>query len=285
MIRKPIVAGQFYPGSFEELDKEINESFESDFGPATTPGKRTDKEIKAIISPHAGYPYSGPCAAWAYKEIAEAKFADTYIMIGLSHGGYPTCLSLNDWETPFGIIKTNKTLGKELVSKGIPHNEEAHEQEHSIEVQLPFLQFASRDKLNKLRILPITISPDKNYLETAKIIANAIKKTNSIIITSSDFTHFGFNYGYFPFKDNLKENLYNLDNKAIDHIKKLDSKNFLYYTEKTGATICGKYPIAATLEITKILGAKKARLLHYYTSADIIGDYSSAVGYASLVIE
>ncbi len=285
MIRKPIVSGQFYPGNFEELDKEINNSFESTFGPAITPGKRTNKEIKAIISPHAGYLYSGPCAAWAYKEIAESKFADTYLMLGLSHGGYPTCLSLNDWETPFGIIKIDKKLGKELISKGIPHNEEAHEQEHSIEVQLPFLQFASRDKLNNLKILPIIISPDKNYLETAKIIADTIKDKNIVIITSSDFTHFGFNYGYFPFKENIKENLYELDKKAIEHIKKLDSKNFLHYTEKTQATICGKYPIATTIEITKLLGAKKGKLLHYYTSADIMGDYNSAVGYASLTIE
>ena len=127
----------------------------------------------------------------------------------------------------------------------------------------------------------------QKVIQTTKIISDVIKrsKISATIIASSDFTHFGFNYGYFPFQDNIKEKLYDLDNKAIDLIKKLDAKNFLYYTEKTGATICGKYPIAATLEITKLLGAEKAKLLHYYTSADIIGDYSSAVGYASLVIE
>jgi AmmeMemoRadiSam system protein B len=105
------------------------------------------------------------------------------------------------------------------------------------------------------------------------------------IITSSDFTHFGFNYGYFPFNENIKENIYGLDKGAINYIKELNAYRFLDYTDQTGATICGKYPIAVALELSKLLGGKKAKLLHYYTSGDIIEDYGSAVGYASIIIE
>lgn len=287
MVRRPIVAGQFYPNDFNELNTQIEESFNSKFGPGALPIKKRDKEIIGIISPHAGYVYSGPGAAWAYKEIAESKLADLYIMLGLSHSGFGTCLSLEDWETPFGLIQTDKEFGKKLIEKGIKQDEAAHQQEHSIEVQLPFLQFANKDYLKQLKIIPIITSPDKNYEEIAKIIVETIKelKIKACIITSSDFTHFGLNYAYFPFKDNIKENMYKLDNDAIGHIKALNAYKFLDYTEQTGATICGKYPIAVMLEASKLLGAKKAKLLHYYTSGDIVGDYGSAVGYGAIVVE
>ncbi len=287
MTRKPIVAGQFYPANFNDLNNQINESFNSKYGPGDLPLNKRTKELFGIIAPHAGYTYSGPGAAWAYKEIAEAKLADLYIMLGLSHSGAETCLSLEDWETPFGAIQTDKEFGKKLIEKGIKQDEAAHQKEHSIEVQLPFLQFANKAYLKQLKIMPIITSPDKNYEEIAKIIAETIKelKLNACIIASSDFTHFGLNYAYFPFKDNIKENMYKLDNDAIEHIKALNAYRFLDYTEQTGATICGKYPIAVMLEASKLLGAKKARLLNYYTSGDIAGDYGSAVGYAAIVIE
>ncbi len=170
MPRKPAVAGQFYPDNFEELNKQINDSFDSKLGPGALPIKKRAKEITGIIAPHAGYPYSGQCAAWAYKEIAESRLADVYVMLGLSHAGFQTCLSLEDWETPFGMVQADKELGKKLIEKGIKQDEAVHQQEHSIEVQLPFLQFANKDYLKQLRIMPIIASPDKEYKETAKII-------------------------------------------------------------------------------------------------------------------
>jgi len=288
MSRKPIVAYQFYEGSFQELDKQINECFKSKFGPGDLPIKKREKNILAIVAPHAGYQFSGPCAAWAYKEIGESKLPDLFIMLGLSHSGYGSSISLKDWETPFGIVKFDKEFGNSLIKNSkLKHDEEAHSQEHSIEVQLPFLQFVNRDYLKKLRILPIIVSPDLGYEEIAKSIAKTIKETNkkASIIASSDFTHYGFNYGYFPFSKNIKENMYKLDKGAIEHILKLDAYRFLDYTDKTGATICGKTPIAVAIETCKLLDAKKAKLLHYYTSGDIINDYGSAVGYGAISIE
>jgi AmmeMemoRadiSam system protein B len=288
MPRKPVVAGQFYEGSSRELDKQITDCFSSKFGPGALPLKKRTKKILGIISPHAGYQFSGPCAAWAYKELAESKLPDLFILLGLSHAGHPSCISLEDWETPFGLVKNDIEFGNALIkNSNLKQNESAHQHEHSIEVQLPFLQFINKESRDKLKISPIIASPDIKYEDLAKSIATTIKSQNkrTIIIASSDFTHFGLNYGYFPFSKDVKDNMYQLDNKAIEHIKSLNAYRFLDYIEETGATICGKYPIAVLIEICKLLGAKKARLMHYYTSGDIIGDYGSAVGYGAISVE
>jgi MEMO1 family protein len=281
MVRKPIVSGQFYPANPDRLESTIKDCFLSDFGPKSLPKKTKDKRLIGIISPHAGYTFSGPAAACAYKEIAEASHPDLFIMLGLSHSGFPTCISIQDWETPLGLIKTDKEF-QDALSEFLPVDEEAHASEHSIEVQLPFLQYIEKDP----KIAPIIASPDLDYRKIATFIVNTIKSTKRkvTVITSSDFTHYGLNYGYIPFKDKVKENLYSLDKGAIRCIESLQPREFLQYVQKNGATICGQYPIAVLLEISKQLKAKEAALLKYYTSADIIGDYSSAVGYAAIKI-
>ncbi|MBW2982260.1 AmmeMemoRadiSam system protein B, partial [Candidatus Woesearchaeota archaeon] len=106
------------------------------------------------------------------------------------------------------------------------------------------------------------------------------------LICSSDFTHFGINYAYMPFSDNIKENLYKLDKKAIRFIEKLDQWLFMNYIDETGATICGKDAIATMISACKAIGGeRKVRLLNYYTSGDVVGDYGNSVGYASIVFE
>lgn len=286
MARKPIVAGMFYESEKEALKEQIKECFLSKFGPGKLPEGKKEKTILGVIAPHAGYIYSGPCAVFSYKEIAESKLPDLFIILGLSHSGYPSCVSLEDWETPLGIVKNDKDFGKALIKNtGLKQNEIAHNQEHSIEVQLPFLQFINKN--DEIKITPIIASSDLPYDELAQNIVKTIKEENKkvCLIASSDFTHYGVNYGYFPFQNKVKDNLYALDNDAIKHIKNLDAHRFLGYTEQTGATICGKFPIAVMLEACKLLGAKNAKLLKYYTSGDIVHDYSSAVGYASIVVE
>ena len=281
-MRQGVVSGKFYSSNFSDLDKEINDCFISKFGPGDLPTTKRDNDIIGIISPHAGYMYSGPCAAWSFKEIAENKFPDVFIMLGLSHNGFPSCVSIEDWQTPFGTVESDKNFLKEL---DIPINEEAHAFEHSIEVQLPFLQFVNKDRLNDIKIAPIIVNKDCE--KVAELIFDAIKKTKKkvMIIASSDFTHYGASYGYTPFQDNIKENIYNLDKGAIDAINALDSTKFLNYINKTRATICGKYPISCLIELSKKLGAKKASLLNYYTSGDISGDYANSVGYAGIKIK
>ena len=194
---------------------------------------------------------------------------------------------MENWETPFGIIETDKEFGNALIEKGIKVNEKPHQNEHSLEVQMPFLQFASRDKLNSLKILPIIVSEDSDYKEIAEKIVKTSDETGKsiVLIASSDFTHFGISYGYMPFHTEIKKNMYELDNKAIKIIEGLKATKFLQYVDETGATICGKNPIAVVVEACKMLGAEKGMLIAYYTSGDITGDYRNAVGYGSIVIK
>ena len=285
MTRKPIVAGMFYEGNKGALKEQIKECFLSEFGPGKLPEGKKEKDILGIVAPHAGYAFSGPCAAYAYKEIAESRWPEVFILLGLSHSGYGSCISLEDWETPLGIVENDNDFSRALMENaGLKQDETAHSQEHSIEVQVPFLQFINKDDF---KIVPIIASPDFSYGELGKNIAKTIKESGkkACIIASSDFTHYGINYGYFPFKDNVKENLYELDNGALKHIKNLDAQRFLSYTEETGATICGKFPVAVMMEACKALGGKHAKLLKYYTSGEITGDYNSVVGYGSIIIE
>ncbi|MBW2973119.1 AmmeMemoRadiSam system protein B [Candidatus Woesearchaeota archaeon] len=275
-MRNPVVSGAFYESDADKLKDQIKGCFLSDFGPRKLPEKIPEQELKGIIVPHAGYLYSGPCAAYCYKAVAESKRPDLFIILGVSHSGFSSCLSMKDWQTPLGTVKVDKEFGKALIENGIPQDETAHANEHSIEVQLPFLQFVLKD----FKFIPIIVSDD--FAQIAEIILKTIEQTkkNVIIIASSDFTHYGAEYGYVPFAENIKENLYKMDAGAIEEIKKMSSKGFLDYVNKTGATICGKHAIAALLNCLK---SSKAELLKYYTSADISNkDYSMAVGYAAI---
>ena len=286
MTRQSIVDGQFYEYDPDNLNKQIESCFKSKFGPGDLPKKERKKNILGAICPHAGYTFSGPCQAFSYKEIAESKIPDLYILFGLSHSGFQSSISTELWETPLGKIKTDNSFGERLSHLAhLPIDEVAHQNEHSIEVQLPFLQFINKNQ--DFKILPIIVGPDIKIEETISSIKTLLDKTKktAIFISSSDFTHYGINYDYLPFSENIKENMYNLDKKAIDHIKKLDSESFLDYTEKTQATICGKYPIAALIKTAKLLKAKRAELKKYYTSGDILNDYKNAVGYASIIFQ
>jgi AmmeMemoRadiSam system protein B len=278
-IREPAVAGQFYAGDKEGLIKQIEASFKSKFGPGELPEVSESKKVLGAVVPHAGYVFSGPCASHVYAEIAASEKPDVFVILGTNHrmaGGNSTMLGT--WKTPLGKAKINDEFAREL---DININEEVHRFEHSIEVQLPFLQYILK---NKLSFVPILVSDIKDL---DKKIVTAIGSTGKGITTiaSSDMTHFGFNYGFLPFVDNVKENMQKLDGEAIEKIKALDDNGFLKYLEKTEATICGSMPIVTLIRVCKALGAERAKLLKYYTSGDMIGDYSSAVGYASLVIK
>lgn len=286
MIRKPVVAGQFYERSREKLLGQIEWCFRHPLGPGSLPKKERKGFVKGAISPHAGYMFSGPCMAHVYKEIAEAEFPDLYLFLGPSHIGFhKTCFSMDDWETPLGLVRSDEEFGKILEDNNIDLVPIPHNEEHSIEVQLPFLQYASGEDKEKIRFIPIMVAED--WQDSVPLIKKSIleyekKKRRVCIIASSDFTHYGFNYGYTPFLSDIRENLHRLDNGAIDEIKKLNVLSFINYCETTGATICGRAPIAALLTVLKDK-VKKAELLKYYTSGDMVGDHSSAVGYAGIV--
>jgi AmmeMemoRadiSam system protein B len=294
-MRKAVVAGQFYPADKKELKKQIELCFTNKLGPGSLPNPKAAKKtaVTGMIVPHAGYIFSGACAAHGYKALAETKkenLPETFILFGPNHTGYANALfslSLEDFETPLGIVKNNTELGKKLIgcSAELKEDETAHKFEHSLEVQLPFLQYIYGLAKKEFSIVPIVISTNDfdRCVKMAKEISDEIKKmkTGVCMIASSDFTHYGPNYSFIPFNENIKQRLYALDRKAIEKILAFDAQGF--YDLATKTTICGASGITILLQILRGLGIKKAELLKYYTSGDVMNDYENAVGYASII--
>jgi AmmeMemoRadiSam system protein B len=215
--------------------------------------------------------------------VAESKKFDSYIVIGFNHSGIGSSsvsTTLSNWETPLGICKIDLDLVQSLSANSLVQVEEfSHIYEHSIEVQLPFLQ-----TISNVSFVPLCVSEHCDHKKVAAGIAKAIKelKKRVCIIASSDFTHFGQSYGFMPFKENLRENVEKLDRGAISLIEKMEAQKFLDYVRQTRATICGKDAIALQIETMKAMGARKAQTLKYYTSGDLTGDYANSVSYASI---
>jgi MEMO1 family protein len=285
MAREMAVAGVFYEKDFDALNRQIEGCFTHSLGPGDFPIKKRSGFVKAIISPHAGYAYSGPCAAWGYKEIAESSPADVYILIGPNHFALSSSISFEDWKTPFGAVKTDKDFARALSNAlKLPIDNSSHEKEHSLEVQLPFLQFADKSCMEKIRIVCITLSDDVNIDRLASCFNEFLAKQEKKIafIVSSDFTHYGRNYGYLPFSLDVEERLNSLDKKAIDLIISKDAKGFMSYVDRTGATICGALPIYLLLNVLK---GEKGSLLIYYRSSEISKDSKNSVSYASIMFK
>lgn len=282
-VRKPIVAGQFYEASMMRLEKQIQDSYVHDKGPGDLPSKRSNPPLKALILPHAGYTYSAPCAAWGYKEIAEANLPDTFIILGVDHSGYGrTALSTDSWETPLGMMRVDNKLAVQIMQKaGIPDDPGAHAMEHSIEVQLPLLQHANKADMERIRFIPITVSNDKDLKQLSIDIMESIMDLNRKVtfIASSDFTHYGRNYHFLPFTSEVPKRLNELDGGAIKLIKELNAEGFANYVKETMATICGTQTIYLLLNMLK---KTRGELLQYYQSGDLSGDYKNTVGYASI---
>ncbi|MCD6573181.1 MAG: MEMO1 family protein [Thermoplasmata archaeon] len=277
MIRRPAVAGAFYPANREKLVEEIERSFVKGFGRIPEVKKGMGK-IKGIVVPHAGYIYSGYVAAMAYGEVAENGFAEKFIIIGPNHTGYGSPVALmshGEWETPLGRVKISEDA-KKLVGGIIDDDELAHRYEHSIEVQLPFLQY-----LGSFEFIPVCLAMQdyETSIEVGEILAEA---EDAIIIASTDFSHVSFSK--FPSEEDIERNVRERDKMAIEKILALDEKGLIEVVEEENITMCGYGGVAAMLHAVKKRGAKKARLLKYATSYDIEpGTY--CVGYAAIVVE
>jgi len=268
MIRKPAVAGQFYPASEKALLKEV-ESLSS--------GTAVREDAFGVVSPHAGYIYSGPVAGSVFAAI---KPRSIYIILGPNHTGAGRPFSISSggsWKTPLGEVGIDGALAERIKvnSKYIKEDDEAHTYEHSIEVQLPFLQVLGKD----FKFVPIVISyTDIDiYREIGSSLAKAVKdlglEKKTTVIASSDMTH------YEP-QDLAREK----DMLAMDAILKLDEAKLIECVESRDISMCGYAPVAIMLVAAKSLGASKARLVKYQTSGDVSGDYSSVVGYAGCII-
>jgi AmmeMemoRadiSam system protein B len=277
-IRRPYVAGQFYAGSKQSLRAQIEECFKHELGPGALP-KVSEKNLQRIIglvSPHAGYMYSGPVAAHGYHRLAQDGKPDVVVLFGPNHTGSGSALAVmreGIWRTPLGDVEIDTATVDSILhaSSIIDVDDSAHSFEHSIEVQLPFLQFLYG---STFKFVPICFLMQdlQSSREVGSAVAKALAGKNAVVIASTDMTH------YEPQRMAEKK-----DNAAIEAMLKLDEEGLYSTIEAQRMSMCGYGPVIAAITAAKALGAKKAELLCYKTSGDIVGDYSAVVGYASLM--
>jgi MEMO1 family protein len=267
MIRKAVVAGQYYPDSSAQIRKMI-ESF-------IVPGTEKE-EADGLLVPHAGYVYSGSVAA---SVISRVKFKDTFIIIGPNHTGRGKPFSImtaGTWKTPLGEVQIDSELAVALLkgSHYLEEDAEAHELEHSIEVQLPLLQYFKPD----VRFVPIILGSGNGEALKAfgREIAKVLKDTNKevIILASSDMNH------YESQKVSQKK-----DRQAIEAILEMDGDKLLKRVEEQNITMCGYAPAIVMMNALGGPGSARAELVKYQTSGDVSGDYNAVVGYAGIILK
>jgi AmmeMemoRadiSam system protein B len=228
----------------------------------------------SIVCPHAGYIYSGPVAAHSYYNLALENRPKSVVIIGPNHTGMGSPIAMMNrgaWKTPLGEIKIDAEMADEIFRSSdlIDIDERAHFNEHSIEVQLPFLQHTFS---SDLKFVPICMGFQdiESSREVGKAVAMAVSKTDAVIIASTDLTHH-------ESQTTAKRN----DGIVIDCILSMDEEELQKKVKSYGITMCGYGPVSATIFASKILGARQAKLLAYSTSGDVTGDYSMVVGYAA----
>ncbi len=276
-IRRPIVASQFYEGDAEALRAQIRSCFLHKIGPQKLPAvnmRSHPRNIVGLICPHAGYIYSGPIAASAFYELAIDGKPDTVVLLGPNHTGFGSALSLMNegvWRTPLGQVEIDSKMANEILHETsvVEADELAHRFEHSLEVQLPFLQFLYGDSF---KIVPICflMQDYESAVEVGRALEEVLDGTNSVVIASSDMTH------YEPAKKAAEK-----DRAALQAVTEMDAKRFYETVETQNITACGYAPITAVVTYANGLCAK-ASLLNYHNSGDITGDHSSVVGYAAV---
>jgi AmmeMemoRadiSam system protein B len=266
MLRKPAVAGYFYPSDSSELFEDVRNYTKSNL---------TERNAIGIVSPHAGYMYSGQVAGRTFSAV---KVTETVIVIGPNHTGMGSDAAIvcsGKWAIPGAEIEINSEIAERLLQSfdGLEDDSLAHLQEHSLEVQLPFLYHKNKN----FKLVPICLAHNNfNFCnELGKSIGKVIKNSgeNILIVASSDMTH------YEP-HDIAKEK----DKLAINEIVKLSPRDLYNVVNEQRITMCGVIPAVTMLCAAKELGAKAGELIQYQTSGETSGDYSQVVGYAGIVV-
>ena len=278
--RPPAQSGTFYPDTEGALRTQIQQSFLHPLGPGaipTIPGTR-NQNLLGLIVPHAGYRYSGPVAAHSYYRLASAGIFESIIILGPNHTGLGSGVSTmteGEWSTPLGDVPIDTDLAQEIVDTShlVDVEDEAHRNEHSIEVQLPFLQFIYP---RRFKFVPICMMLQdlQTSIEVGEAIAKAAENHRAIVLASSDWTH------YEP-----QEQAQSKDKQAIEEALQMNEKKFQEIIEERSVSACGYGPVTAMIHAAKLRGAKSGNLLSYQTSGDVTGDKSAVVGYAAASFE
>lgn len=275
--RPPAVSGIFYPSNPSELRKSVEQSFlDRKFGPGTISTSYVNRRIYGLVSPHAGYAYSGSVAANGFCQVSNMEY-DTVIMTGPNHYGIGSGVATMRetlWKTPMGNVEVNNDFVNRISKDSVIDEDDfSHSRDHCLEVQLPFLQFMKNDNFKIVPII-LMLQDIETAREVGKLISHTMKSenTNGLIIASSDFTH------YEPNAEAHRKDL-----ELIDAISSLEVTSFYETLERLDISACGYGAIASAMIAVKELGATRGELLKYATSGDITGDTSSVVGYASII--
>jgi AmmeMemoRadiSam system protein B len=268
MVRKPVVAGSFYPSRPEELKATLSGMVD--------PGSEKKKAI-SVVSPHAGFVYSGPVAGALFSSV---QLPAKYVLLGPSHRMVRSRFAViteGSWEIPLGRIPIDSDLADKIArhSDLLEEDEDAHSQEHSLEVQLPFIQFLVQD----ISIVPICIgyhASFKELEELGKAVAQGIEGIGEdvLMVASTDMSHYV-----------TQEEAERLDFMAINEIERLNPKGLYDTVTSKNISMCGFQPTVSVLVASLELGAQNASLIKYQTSGDITGNYREVVGYAGIRIE
>lgn len=278
-VRPPAVAGQFYARDKDSLVHQIESCYRHPLGPGqfVQPAGHRLKGCCGLVVPHAGYMYSGPVAAHAYAALASLGKPDVAVILGPNHHLLAPPLALSParaWRTPLGELSVDLDLARLVESRvpGAMPSEMAHRSEHSIEVQLPFLQHLYGDDV---RVVPIAIADQSagTCLSLGGVLGEALRDAAAVVLASSDFSH------YIPASKAER-----MDRHALDAILALDPVRLDEEVRSRRLSMCGWGPIMAMLECMKGLGAAHARLLKYATSGDVLGDYGEVVAYAAVQV-
>ncbi len=265
IVRDSIAAGSFYPGNLPALKSYLD-------------GVMSNIEEKispiAIMAPHAGYIYSGAVAAKVYSRL---ESYDTYIILGPNHTGLGSAISVfeGEFDMLYGAVETdNEAVDYIVANSSAEIDAYAHMNEHSVEVQLPFIYYTSHN----YKVVPIVIGTldSKRLSELGHAISDFIKHTHRkiLIVVSSDMNHY---------ED--EETTLTKDRRAIEKIEQLDEDGLVNTVEKFNISMCGIACAYSAIVASKDLGAKRAELIEHRTSGDVNGDYSQVVGYAAMIIE
>lgn len=267
-IRPPAVAGAFYPASSRTLQRDVDDLLEK-AAPTKTAGS-----VIGLVSPHAGYVYSGLTAAHAYKVLKGRTF-DAVIVVGPSHQEYFQGISIYpgaSYRTPLGTVPIHEGLRSKLVqeNKRIVLLEAGHRGEHSVEVQLPFLQRV----LGEFSFVPVVMGDQTLELceNLAEAIAFAVSGLDVLLVASSDLSH------YHPYAEAVL-----LDSRVIELVELFEPSELMEKLNHRELEACGGGPIVAVMLAAQKLGAGNARVLHYCNSGDITGEKDAVVGYLSAI--
>ncbi len=262
-VRRSVIAGQWYPGTPGELQRMI-EGFFANVPPDEPPG-----EVVGLISPHAGYIYSGQVAAYAYAQVRGAPF-DVVAVISPVHrmyaGPYATTAA-DAYQTPLGDVLLDRSL-VDAIDERVGLVRLPMDNEHSLEIQLPFLQVA----LGDFRLLPIMLGNQEwnACRRLAEALSDVLKDKNALLVASTDLSHF-----------HRAAQAERLDRVVLDHINAFDPQGLARALAQGRTEACGGGPVVTVMLAARALGANRARVLHYAHSGHVTGDYNNVVGYVA----